>query len=230
MLQQTSTDRVEGKYRWFLKTFPDFRSLAAAREREVIAAWRGLGYNRRALYLKRTAELVLERHGGRLPRVPEELEALPGVGRATASSVLAFAYNIPAAFIETNIRRVFLHFFFPRARGVTDSEILPLVERTLDRTNPREWYYALMDYGALLKAPEGNPNRRSAHYKRQPRFEGSVRQFRGRVIATLLRFPKMTAVEMARELGGRKETVSAVLEKLLSEGFLEKRGRRFSIR
>jgi A/G-specific adenine glycosylase len=230
MLQQTGTGRVSRKYSEFLRAFPDLRSLAEAREKEVLAAWQGLGYNRRALYLKRSAEIILHLHRGRIPRTPEDLTALPGVGTATASAVLAFAFNIPVVFIETNIRRVFLRFFFPDETGITDAQIRPLVEQTLDRINPREWYYALMDYGAKIKRAEGNPNRRSAHYKKQPRFEGSVRQLRGRTIATLLRVSWMTTAGLKAELGEKGKKLAAVLGQLVFEGFLKRRGRSYSIR
>ena len=101
---------------------------------------------------------------------------LPGVGHATACAVLVYSFNAALAFIETNVRRVFLHFLFPGVEGVKDAQLLPFVEKALDRDNPREWYYALMDYGTMLARTTENPNRRSAHYTRQSEFEGSHRQ------------------------------------------------------
>ena len=194
MLQQTQVDRVMGKYGEFLAKFPDFETLARAPWPEVLAIWQGLGYNRRALALKRLAQGVMENWGGTLPTSAEDLRSLPGIGPATAGALLAFAFAQPVAFIETNIRRVFLHFFFADREGVTDREILPLVEETLDRKRVRDWYYALMDYGAELKGSFPNPNRRSAHYARQSPFAGSNREVRGFILKKLLEEPVLLSL------------------------------------
>ena len=147
MLQQTQVERVAVKYREFLERFPDFESLAHAPKSEVLLAWQGLGYNRRAIALQGAAQRVIEEYGGRLPADVETLATFPGIGKATAAAICAYAFNMPVVYIETNIRRIFIHFFFQDREGVRDDEILPLVERALDRENPREWYSALMEYG-----------------------------------------------------------------------------------
>lgn len=185
MLQQTQTDRVVGKYLAWLEALPSFERLAAAPFADVLELWRGLGYNRRAKALQDIAKRVVEEFGGRLPHDPEVLESFPGLGKATAASVTAFAFDAPVVFIETNIRRVFIHFFFADADSIPDRDLLPLVERTLYRPSPRTWYNALMDYGTLLKKALPNPNRRSAHYTRQSAFENSNRQIRGRILRVL---------------------------------------------
>lgn len=187
MLQQTQVARVLEKYPSFVRALTSFRALAAASAREVLFLWQGLGYNRRALFLHRAAQVITRDHRGLLPCDHATLRTLPGIGEATAGSLLAFAYNAPAPFIETNIRRVYLHHFFPGRSGVSDKEILPFVERTLDSKNPREWYYALMDYGAMLAKTVPNPNVRSASYSRQKGFKGSVREARGAILKILLR-------------------------------------------
>lgn len=197
MLQQTQVSRVLQKYPLFVALFPNFASLAAARTVEVLAAWQGLGYNRRALNLQRLAQAVIEQHDGQLPADPTQLIKLPGIGPGTAGSIAAFAFNEPVTFIETNIRRVFLHHFFADHADVPDSDLLPLINKTLDREHPREWYYALMDYGTHLASSVPNPNRRSKHYTRQSRFEGSDRQIRGAIIRLLLEFPVLTAQDVA---------------------------------
>ncbi|NBC28577.1 MAG: A/G-specific adenine glycosylase, partial [Spirochaetes bacterium] len=173
MLQQTQVPRVMEKYREFLRRFPSFETLADARLAEVYEVWQGLGYNRRAKYLHDAARSIVADHGGRVPHDRPALEALPGVGPNTAGSLLAFCHNEPVVFIETNIRRVFIYFFFPGGADVHDRDLFPLIEETLDRQNPREWYYALMDYGATLKKWVTNPNRRSKQYVRQSSFENS---------------------------------------------------------
>ncbi len=222
MLQQTQVERVLGKYGSFLERFPDVASLARAPWPEVLAVWQGLGYNRRALALKRLAQRVVEDWEGALPRSTEGLRSLPGIGPATAGALLAFAFEQPVAFIETNIRRVFLHFFFPNREEVTDREILPLVEETLDRERVRDWYYALMDYGAAMKASGANPNRRSAHYARQGPFGGSNREVRSLILQALLGAGKqaLTVGELTAGLGLKPARIGAALEQLLTEGFV----------
>lgn len=185
MLQQTQTARVAIKYPEFIDRFPDFRALAQAPLKDVLFAWQGMGYNRRGMYLHRAAHIIVQDHGGMLPNDPVLLDALPGIGAATASSICAFAFNSPTIFIETNIRAVFIHFYFNGREKVHDKEIMPLVETALDKNNPREWYYALMDYGVLLKKSVINPSRKSAHHTKQSKFEGSDRQIRGMIVKIL---------------------------------------------
>jgi A/G-specific adenine glycosylase len=229
MLQQTQVERVSGKYRAFIEAFPDFQALAAAPLSAVLTLWRGMGYNRRALQLKRCAVEVVERHGGRLPETLEDLRGLPGVGKATAGSIAAFAFNKPSVFIETNIRRVFLHFFFPGREGVSDDEILPLAERALDRRDPRAWYHALMDYGVMLKKVHGNMNVRSRHYKKQPPFEGSNRQIRGEVLKLLVAEPRLSKDEIVRRVGRDPGRTRIALERLAGEGLISGKGEEYWI-
>jgi A/G-specific adenine glycosylase len=229
MLQQTQVGRVAEKYEQFLSAFPDFASLTLAPLRNVLSVWQGMGYNRRAIALKRIAGEVLSFHNGVLPSSEELLLKLPGIGKATASSILAFAFNKPSVFIETNIRRVFIHFFFSDRENIRDTDILPIVEKTLDRANPREWYYALMDYGSLLKTTTQNPNRKSAHYKRQESFEGSRRQLRGKVLKKILEDPSVTESSLVHHTGQSPETIREVLRQLQKEGFIAKRGKRLDV-
>jgi A/G-specific adenine glycosylase len=229
MLQQTQVDRVMGNYGEFLARFPDFETLAQAPWPEVLAVWQGLGYNRRALALKRLAQEVVENWGGTLPMSKEDLRSLPGIGPATAGAVLAFAFEQPVAFIETNIRRVFLHFFFTGEEGVTDREILPLVAETLDWKRVREWYYALMDYGAGLKGSFPNPNRRSAHYARQSPFNGSNREVRGLILKVLLGKPVFSVEELARAMRISPDRTGTALQQLLAEGFVVRDGDRLCL-
>ncbi len=221
MLQQTQTERVRQKYQAFLERFPDFGSLAAAPMRDVLLLWQGLGYNRRARFLKQSAEMVLSEYGGSLPEEPDELRRLPGVGSATAGALAAFVHNRPVVFIETNIRRAVLHWFFGDRNGVPDKEIRPVLEAVLDRSNPREWYYALMDYGAALgRGAAENPNRRSRHYTRQSRFEGSRRQRRGQILRLLTAGEAMALAELDRRLSEPAELTRQALAGLESEGFI----------
>jgi A/G-specific adenine glycosylase len=224
MLQQTQVERVSIKFPQFIARFPDFAALAAAPLHEILTIWQGMGYNRRALYLKRCAEIVMHDYHGVLPADVEALATLPGIGRATASSIAAFAFNMPVVFIETNIRRVYIHHFFPERETVTDNEILPLVAQTLYRENPRVWYWALMDLGAALKKTVTNPNRRSAHYTRQAPFAGSDREIRGQIVKRLVTGERMSDDELLGNLNedaGRVRTILAALER---EGLVVREG------
>jgi len=220
MLQQTQVERVAIKFPLFIAAFPDFAALAAAPLHEILAIWQGMGYNRRALFLKKIAESVLKDYNGVLPRDVETLATLPGIGTATASSIAAFAFNAPVVFIETNIRRVYIHVFFPNRETVTDKEILPLVERTLYRENPRVWYWALFDLGALLKKNVTNPNRRSAHYTRQAPFEGSDRRIRGLILKTLVTGSCMKEDELPGHINEDAGRVRRIVAALEEEGFV----------
>jgi len=229
MLQQTQVERVLPKYAEFIKTFPALQALAQAPLSKVLSAWQGMGYNRRALSLKRLAEIVVREYGGKLPADPEELVRLPGIGPYSASAIYAFVHNRPCLFIETNIRRVYIHFFFADRERVSDAEIMPILEKTLDRKNPRDWYYALMDYGVKLKREVRNPNRRSAHYQKQPAFHGSTRQVRGLILKTLLKSRGMTKPALKKTLPSLPGDIDQVLEGLLKDGLLQQKKGRFII-
>ncbi len=229
MLQQTQVERVLQKYEAFIKQFPDFLSLAGADLQQILTRWMGLGYNRRAMSLKILAQRVIDEHEGVLPDTMERLISLPGIGKATAGAILAFAYNKPAIFIETNIRRVFIHFFFRGREDVKDSEILPLIEETLDRDNAREWFYALMDYGSMLRTTVVNPNRKSAHYSRQARFEGSDRQIRGKILKRLISTGDMEERLFLKEIGYEPDRARKILNDLMREGFIKRQGNVISL-
>lgn len=224
MLQQTQTSRVDTKFEPFITEFPDFGELAAASFSDVLRFWKGLGYNRRAKYLHDCAQLVMSDFKGRLPEDPEILVRFPGIGKATAASICVFAFNSPHVFIETNIRTVFIHFFFSDRTRVADKEIAALVEQSLDRENPREWFYALMDYGVMLKKQVGNLSRKSKHYHKQSSFEGSDRQLRGRILQLLLDHESLQVVQLPELLGQPSERVVTLIDALCSEGLVRKRG------
>jgi A/G-specific adenine glycosylase len=229
MLQQTQVPRVREKYAGFIRAFPTLGALARAPLARVLEAWQGLGYNRRALYLKRLAQAVERDYAGRIPSRRELLERLPGLGPATSASVCAFAFGEAHPFIETNIRSVFIHHFFKGKDGVSDSRILPFVEKTLDRSDPRNWYYALMDYGSHLKSTLPNPSRKSAGYKKQPPLEGSVRQMRARIVSYLLARGGRCPGNELKRLGGSVSRVREALAGLKKDGLVRERGTQVSI-
>lgn len=226
MLQQTQTYRVEPKFLQFIGLFPTLESLAAASLANVLGAWQGLGYNRRAKFLHMAAQEIVVKHGGKVPEKPEHLEKLPGIGYATACSIAAFAYRVPTVFIETNIRAVFINFFFPDQEGIHDKQLMPLVAQAVEGEDPRQWYYALMDYGVMLKKTQKNPSRQSKHHVVQSKFEGSDRQIRGAIIRILVQYSVLRHEELAayvqadigKTASGKK--FLAILERLAQEGMV----------
>lgn len=216
MLQQTQVSRVIPKFNSFITAFPTIKSLADAKLSNVLRLWQGLGYNRRAKYLWLSAQVIHQL--GQFPDSLSELIKLPGVGKNTAGAILAYAYNQPVIFIETNIRTVMLHHFFSDAENVADSLVAECVEQTLDRENPREYYWALMDYGSYLKSALGNASKRSKHYVKQSAFVGSKRQIRGAVIRELTngsrRFDEL--LDLIAD-----ERLDIVLAELVSEGLIQ---------
>lgn len=229
MLQQTQAGaRTIEKYRAFIKAFPTTKVLARASLSEVYALWQGLGYNRRAKALRDAAILVEKEFKGTFPAILEDLERLPGVGPYTASAVYVFAYNKPTALIETNIRTVFIHHLFKDREGITDAQLLPYITEALPPQRARDWYSALMDYGAHLKKEIGNVSRRSAHYVRQSAFKGSNREIRGKLLRELLK-GRATLARLGESVGAPLKQVEGQLKALIKEGFVVKRGERYEL-
>lgn len=221
MLQQTQTVRVVPKFENWLQQFPDFAALAKASTHDVLTAWQGLGYNRRGLALLKIAQIVVSEHGGQLPNDPTVLQAFPAIGPNTAGSICAFAFNNPIVFIETNIRTVYTHTFFPGQSEISDKQLLPLIAQTVDLQNAREWYYALMDYGVHLKQNLPKINAASKHYTRQSKFEGSKRQVRGAVIKILTQLKQVNQDSLVElldfELPENKHDRYKIIQDLIDE-------------
>ena len=235
MLQQTQVSRVLGRWERWIETFPTARALAVAPVTPVLELWQGMGYNRRALNLKRSAEEVVARFGGQVPQGRGELLSLPGVGPATAAGVRAFAFCQPGVYLETNVRTVFLHELYQGRDKVPDKELEPLVAATCPEAGARvrSWYYALLDYGAHLKRTLPNPSRRSAQHTRQSAFAGSHRQKRAYLLRRVLEAPASTGqladdLSQAERSAGRpalsEEQVAAIMGELAREGFVEQAG------
>jgi len=189
MLQQTQVSRVVPKFEAFIAQFPSIESLAEASLADVLTAWSGLGYNRRAKFLHQAAQKVVQEYGGEMPATLEGLMSLPGVGINTAGAIMAYSYNHPVVFIETNIRTVYFHHFFADEVAVTDKALREVVEETIDSEHPREWYWAMMDYGSFLKQQGQGRLDQSHHYKKQAPLKGSLREVRGQIIAQLAKQP-----------------------------------------
>lgn len=236
MLQQTQVDRVVVFFKNWMKQFPTIKKLAAASQIDLLRAWKGLGYNSRALRLKHAATLIMQNHKGIFPKTYEEILELPGIGPYTAGAISAFAYNQAVIMIETNIRRVYLHHFYPLLQGeggrhrrpgevisIHDKQLLEIINQTIDGKNPREWYWALMDYGAYLGKTIPNPNKKSRHYTVQKKFKGSDREIRGKVLEFLLNKKKQSIerlVDQLQEVTSDRERIEKIIDQLDHEGFL----------
>lgn len=223
MLQQTQVNRVVPKYTEFLIRFPTTQTLAKAPLSDVLRMWSGLGYNRRAQYLHLAAKQLSAQTE---PWGIATLSACKGIGHNTAAAVATYAYNEPVVFIETNIRTVYIHHFFPDKDKVSDKELMPYIEATLDQEHPREFMWAVMDYGSFLKARVGNVARSSKHYSKQPRFEGSKRQIRGKVLRELMVSPQRAGNLQAAIADSR---LNVVLYDLIQEGLVRQNGEYYEL-
>ncbi|MEK7648740.1 MAG: A/G-specific adenine glycosylase [Patescibacteria group bacterium] len=236
MLQQTQVDRVIEKYTEFLGAFPTIKKLANAPVHDLLRIWKGLGYNRRALNVQKCVQKILSEYKGCFPSSVEDIEQLPGVGPYTARAVATFAFNQPHALIETNIRRIFIHFFFLDREGVSDAEIMPFVQKALWKKDPHAWYSALMDYGALAMKDVPNPNKKSRHYSKQSRFEGSRRYARAKILDYILLHAKASSSDLIllcrsnNYLKSFESTILDILNTLVSEGFIIQKGRYWRIK
>lgn len=228
MLQQTQVPRVIEKYKEFLRAFPTVQALARAPLSDVLRVWSGLGYNRRAKYLHETAKLL----AGRRLNVENLEQPLPGVGPYTRNAVLVFAFNEPEVLLETNIRSVFIHHFFSsrtedgrqKYGNVKDAQVLAIAQKAAEGQDPRTWHAALMDYGVYVKKLHQNPSRKSAHYTKQSKFEGSLRQVRGVILRELHRGPSA--------LGGlnfQHSKIRSALAGLVHDGLIRKSTRQWQI-
>ena len=225
MLQQTQVERVKIKYTEFIKKFPTLKSVAQTEKTELLKIWQGLGYNRRALFIKQTCEEIILKHSGTFPRDFEILKTLPGIGPSTAGAICAFAYNQSVFFIETNIRAVILHFFFKNKEKVSDKEVFEILKKiTPDDVTPRDWYYALYDYGTFLKKSLGKNkiklHQKSKHYTKQSKFEGSFRQKRAHVLRLKLANSDITDTEILNKLNISPQELEDVYVSLDKDGLI----------
>lgn len=241
MLQQTQVDRVIPFFENWMRYFPDIQRLANASQIDVLKHWKGLGYNSRALRMKKCAGEILEKHSGIFPKEKSQIEKLSGIGPYTAGAIIAFAYNQPTVIIETNIRRVFIHHFFQDQENISDDEILNLVEKTLPEKDFRTWYWALMDYGSYLgrtlniAGKKYNPNVQSKHYNKQSKFIGSDRQIRGKILEILLheKNNEMTIIKLHKgivELTTDNERIHKILDQLILENFIIMQGKKIELK
>ncbi|MBA3678986.1 A/G-specific adenine glycosylase [Candidatus Saccharibacteria bacterium] len=236
MLQQTGVERVEPKYIAFTSTLPSWHTLASSPNKQLLGLWQGLGYNRRALYLQKTAQEIVTIYNGVVPKNRTLLEKLPGIGPGTSGAIMAYAFNKPEVFIETNIRRVIIHHFFTDQTQITDSQITTTLQNIITDIqashspfSPRTFYWAMMDYGSYLKSQVPNPNKQSRRYSVQSQFEGSNRQLRGKVLAFLLTKPQASEKELLSLASSKQQhnNFIPILKQLQDEGFIQKHQSKF---
>ena len=218
MLQQTQVPRVVPKFEAFIARFPDEKALAGASLADVLKLWQGLGYNRRAKFLHEAAKMIVQDFDGKFPASEADILRLPGVGKNTAGAILAYAFNQPAIYVETNVRTVYIHHFFADNFAVDDKEIIELVEATIDRENPRRFYQNLMDCGSCLKAQGVRNISQSRHYKKQSPLKGSIREVRGQIIK-LLSGADYREADLRRQLA-TDERFEVALAGLLKDGLV----------
>ncbi len=222
MLQQTQVVRAIPFYKKFLKQFPNMRALARAPLGDVLRIWQGLGYSRRAKFLHSAAQEIVEKYGGRVPSEEATLLALPGVGVYTAGALRVLAFgegNIP---IETNIRTALFYHFFPNRKKVSDMELNALLKKMKSR-NTREWFLALMDYGASLKVRGVRRNTQSAHHTPQKPFRGSHREVRGRILRALVGKPHSQSMLLCTLSAFTRERVLSALTALQKEHLISRK-------
>ena len=218
MLQQTQVERVLPKYETWLSRWPDFSALAGATQQEVLSAWSGLGYNRRAVFLWKLAQAVVSEYDGRLPSDPRELQTLPGIGEYTSRAILIFAYNRPLAAIDTNIRRVLIH-ELSLDRSISMPHLQQVAGQVLPKRRAREWHYALMDYSRLALSRMVAD---IAPLTRQSKFEGSIRQIRGEIVRRLTRQRSVRLSTVARSLQRELADVERAVAGLEKDGLVRR--------
>jgi A/G-specific adenine glycosylase len=246
MLQQTQAARVASAFEGFLRRFPDVSSLASATRADVIRAWAGLGYHRRAIALHGTARTIVRVHGGTVPRDPRALQRLPGIGPYTASAVAAIAFNRPVVAMDVNVRRVTSRVVLGREpEDGNDPQIAAAAVLLLDPGSPGTWNQAMMDLGREVCRPTprcevcpferwcrfrgaGRPGRVTTA-RTQPPFEGSNRQVRGRIVAVLRDRPSAGIAGLVAATRIDLERVEVAAAGLVRDGIVERRGRSFRL-
>lgn len=228
MSQQTQLSRVIPKYEAWIEQFPTVQSLAIAKISDVLYYWSGLGYNRRALNLKKTAEIITEKHGGIFPKEEKELLSLPGIGQYTARAVLCFAYDQQIAVLDTNIRKIILtQFLYSEYQRVSlsdnqksdDRTLLEIATQLLPFGKAYEWNQALMDYAAAVLKKE------KISIPKQSKFHGSHRYYRGQILKQLLQKEKIASTDIGLLIKkdykeSEKEWLQRLLDELMKEGFI----------
>ncbi len=231
MLQQTQVTRVVPKFEAWMSAFPTVQALAKASVADVLALWSGLGYNRRALNLKKTAQTVVDHYEGIFPKTERELLSLPGIGPYTARAVLCFAYDKQVAVVDTNVRKVILTQFLhgqpdhtmrlgdASRLSVDEKHIASLADALLPVGKAYEWNQALMDYASAVLKKEKIP------VQKQSTFLGSHRYYRGKILKELITRKTILYEDLGlllkKDFTAEDEAwLNGLVKELTSEGFV----------
>lgn len=228
MLQQTQVARVVPKYEAFIQAFPNWQSLANASYGHVYKYWQGLGYNRRARYLRDLAKIIVRDYQAKLPSDETVLLTLPGIGPATASAIKAFVFNQATVYLETNVRSVYLHEFYSEQRRAPDAQLKLLIGQTMPKKSIRDWYYALLDYGVYIKQTYGNPNIRSKSYVVQSKFHGSKRELRGKILKQLY-LKEMNLQTLQKNVTDHSYDLKEILLQMIKENLITYENKKYKL-
>ncbi len=223
MLQQTQATSVVTKFTEFLDKFPDIESLSKASKQELLSTWSGLGYNRRALWLQEAAQQLLDRD--EFPMLPKELQKLKGIGKYSANSILIFAFNFDLATVDTNIRRILIAEGFAN-EDTSEKELFQIAKQFLPKGKSRDWHNALMDYGALHLTASATGIKPTS---KQPKFKGSDREKRGKILKYLVEKREATIKELKVVTEDNKKQLGSILEKMVKDGLIVKKGENYLI-
>jgi A/G-specific adenine glycosylase len=218
MLQQTQVSRVVPKYLEFLNEFPTMEDLASANTKHLLSVWSGLGYNRRAIWLKEAASEIVERK--EFPQEVNELRKLKGIGPYTSRSILIFAFNKNLAAVDTNIRRIFVALGFAK-ENASEKELQNIADALLLKNKSSDWHNALMDYGSAVLTSSSTGIEPTS---KQPRFNGSTRQVRGRIVRMLTQSESLSLEEITSQLSDEdinSEDLKKILYHLIQDKLIE---------
>jgi A/G-specific adenine glycosylase len=237
MAQQTQIARVDAAWVAFMHQFPTVRDLAIASTADVLRAWSGLGYNRRAVNLQRAAQVITSEHGGQVPRRIADLESLPGIGPYTARAIAATAYGQPVSPVDTNIRRV-----VSRVLGttMTPTQLQSAADDLVYRPDPARWTHASMDLGATVCrarrplceacpvsrwcASAFEPVGRTRTGEAQIPFERTSRWLRGRIVERLRGLEGGAWGRLPASIGSHDEAaIGIAIDGLERDGLLQRR-------
>lgn len=242
MLQQTQVERVKEKYSLFIEQFPDVHALARAPLSEVLRLWSGLGYNRRAKYLRDCAREIIERFDGKFPRGRKELLGLPGVGPSTASAIRSFAFGEDDPMIDTNIRRILSRVFYSavsrRRKAPRDADLYALARMLIPKGGGREWNYAMLDLAATTctarnhrdDCPFTDWHGKISDTKRPSKvipFVSTRRYARGRALAAISTQGGATLADVRRAISPSTFSASEILRGLVNDGLIRVKGKRY---
>lgn len=223
MLQQTQTARVVPKYLAFIDKFPTLESLANSENREILELWSGLGYNRRAIWLKEAAQNILSL--GTFPKNHIELKKIKGIGNYTSRAIIIFAFNADVATVDTNIRRIFIHEGFA-TEETKEKELFDIAQQLLPKNRSSEYHSALMDYGnTILTSAKTKIKPKTT----QSKFKGSTRQYRGLIIKYLTIHHAASKSEIIKECSIPEEKADEIFSKLEKDRLLIKEKENYSI-